>query len=340
MKIGLVGAGLAGRTHGGAINRIEGSCLSAVFDINEAAATTLAGGKCPVFTDLESFFHEGDFDAVDICLPTFLHEDVVVRALKAGKHVLCEKPLVLSVQAAQRISAVLAEGDRTLMAAHVIRFWPQYVKIRELIQSGAIGRVEIASLYRLSELPRWNRWAPDPEKSGGALYDFHIHDLDFAYSLWGIPQSLSASGIRSDKGAWDSLCSTLSCRIKPSRSKARALPGRHAFPLWDTLVCGIGGRGRSFVLVRAGKRGFWSVPFSRWQKHRRAATLKRHFRMITRLVPSLPVEKSRYEEEIRYFIAARKRAYVQEGHIRCQVIDVLQILEQEKTALEKRTIAR
>ncbi len=328
MKIGLIGAGLAGRTHGGAINRIEGSCLSAVFDISEAAATTLAGGKCPVFTDLEGFFHEGDFDAVDICLPTFLHEDVVVRSLKAGKHVLCEKPLVLSVQAAQRIASVLAEGDRTLMAAHVIRFWPQYVKIRELIQSGAIGRVEIASLYRLSELPRWNRWTPDPEKSGGALYDFHIHDLDFAYSLWGIPQSLSASGVRSDKGAWDSLCSTLSWP-----DKTITIESDWRYPAGTPFRFGIRVRG---------SEGMVEYHFEVAGNIGERQSSKGTFRMITenRITELTCPEKDAYEEEIRYFIRCAENGLpVQEGNIG-QVIDVLQILEQEKTALEKRTIAR
>jgi len=79
------------------------------------------------------------------------------------------------------------------MVAQVIRFWPEYVKLKEIFDSGSLGKMVSISCARLSPTPTWawNNWLLDSERSGGALLDLHIHDTDFLLYLLGKPQKAS-----------------------------------------------------------------------------------------------------------------------------------------------------
>ena len=83
----------------------------------------------------------GLVDAVDICLPHHLHKDAIVAAAEAGKHVLCEKPLCLTVAEADAVSKAVASSGITLMCAHNQLFLPAVAKAREMIQGGVLGKV-------------------------------------------------------------------------------------------------------------------------------------------------------------------------------------------------------
>jgi predicted dehydrogenase len=96
------------------------------------------------------------------------------------------------------------------MVAQALRFFAHYTKCRELVQDGGLGKVFFASASRLAEQPRWADWFRDPEKSGGALFDLQVHDLDYLMNLFGIPDSVFALGVQSDSGAWDHVVSSLS----------------------------------------------------------------------------------------------------------------------------------
>jgi predicted dehydrogenase len=109
---------------------------------------------------------------------------------------------------------MIAAADRAgvvFMVAQVLRFFAHYAKIRELIQGGEIGEVFYASAQRFSEPPQWAQWFRDAQASGGALFDLHIHDLDFLVSTFGLPQVVYARGSRSKSGAWDQVANVLSC---------------------------------------------------------------------------------------------------------------------------------
>ncbi|MBC3763233.1 Gfo/Idh/MocA family protein [Quadrisphaera oryzae] len=143
ITIGLIGGGGIATAHlrgyAAAADRIR---VAAVADAVEATAR--ARGEelgVPSFTDYLQMIASAEVDAVDICLPHHLHADAIVAAARAGKHVLCEKPLCLTPQEARRAQAAVAEAGVTLMCAHNQLFLPAVATAKAVIESGALGRI-------------------------------------------------------------------------------------------------------------------------------------------------------------------------------------------------------
>jgi predicted dehydrogenase len=134
-------------------------------------------------------------DAVDICLPTDLHVEVTVAALENGKHVLCEKPMALTVEGCERMIDAAMQAHRILMIGQVLRFWPEYEELKRFVQSGDYGKIRSATFIRRSGLPDWSRWLTDESRSGGALLDLLLHDIDQALLLFGMPQRVAAKSM-------------------------------------------------------------------------------------------------------------------------------------------------
>jgi predicted dehydrogenase len=147
---------------------------------------------------------EADF--VDVCLPTYLHAEAVLEAIAAGKHVFCEKPLAMSVDQGARMVGGAEEGGLTFMAGHCIRFWPEYVALKELVDSGEAGRLLDLTMQRRSARPAYtvDSWINDASLSRGAALDLHIHDTDFVLHLLGLPKSVDSRGTH-DEGGWSHL---------------------------------------------------------------------------------------------------------------------------------------
>ncbi|NLC82650.1 MAG: TIM barrel protein, partial [Lentisphaerae bacterium] len=156
-----------------------------------------------LYTDPAELFARERLDAVSITVPTHLHADVSVRALEAGAHVLCEKPMALSCAEGRRMLDAAASAGRHLQIGHCIRFWPEYVKAREIVTDGAYGRVISATFRRFSATARTRRgcWFGDASQSGGMLFDLHSHDTDFVQHLFGLPQSVCSHGDLESGGA-------------------------------------------------------------------------------------------------------------------------------------------
>ncbi len=210
VRVGLLGAGFIGATHAQAYAAIEGAQLVAVADANSAAADALAGQYgAKAYYDAEALLDDAAVDVADVCLPTFLHERYVVAAAERGRHILCEKPVALSLEGVDAMIAAVERAGVIAMVAQVIRFWPQYVVIRDLLQRGVLGRPLIAKAARLASAPRWGNWFADPALSGGAVLDLHIHDLDYVCWLFGRPRSVYAVGAQSATGAWDDVVTSL-----------------------------------------------------------------------------------------------------------------------------------
>jgi len=324
MKVGLMGAGFMGKTHAEIFHKLEDVELTACLDQDEDRVAQIAKEtSCMVFTDAETFFQKGGFDVVDICLPTYLHEQIILKSLEAGKHVLCEKPLTLSSKSGKRIRDALKKTDLKFMVAQVIRFWPQYRKIREMIQDGAIGEIETIHAYRLSEIPQWASWFRIPEKGGGALFDLHIHDLDFIYVLCGKPQSLYTTGMPGEFGAWDSISSTLRWEDKYAviHGDWKHLKG---FP----LQFGIRVRGKEGTLEYCFKVS-GNVELKTQALEELTFATHDHTESI-----DCQNYRDGYEEEILYFLdCVRNNKPVEEATID-QVLDVLKLVEEEKASLE------
>jgi predicted dehydrogenase len=137
-------------------------------------------------------------DVVDICTPTHLHYEMVLKAAAAGKHIVCEKPLARTVEQAEQMIAVCQQASVKLLVAHVVRFFPEYAQAKMIVDRGEIGRVGVVRLRRVSALPTWSEdnWLMDEKKSGGMILDLMVHDFDYARWIAGEVESVFARNVR------------------------------------------------------------------------------------------------------------------------------------------------
>jgi predicted dehydrogenase len=144
------------------------------------AAPLCAQVGCPVYPDLQAMLPE--VDVVDICTPTHLHDEMVLQAAAAGKGIVCEKPLALTVERARRMLAACRQAGIRLLVGHVVRFFPEYAQAKAAVERGEIGRPGVVRLHRGSYRPKKpvGNWFLDESKSGGILLDLMIHDFDYA----------------------------------------------------------------------------------------------------------------------------------------------------------------
>lgn len=217
-NIGLVGLGFIGKMHLQAYHSLGNCRVAAICTRNEGKdeeITSLFHGA--FVSDYDDLLSREDIDIIDICLPTFLHEAYIIKAAKAGKHIICEKPLTLSMESAERIFKEVQDHGVRLFVGHVLRFWPEYKRIKSYSESDQLKNIEIVHAQRLGQAPAWSDWFRHPEKSGGALFDLHIHDIDFVTYLLGEVESVYATGSKNKYGAWDHIMTTLAFK---NRSKA------------------------------------------------------------------------------------------------------------------------
>jgi UDP-N-acetylglucosamine 3-dehydrogenase len=208
VHIALVGAGEIGAVHAQAHAAVEGTRLAAICDVHPEPAKRLAGQVASkAVASFEEVLDDPTMEAVDLCVPNHLHRALAVRALEAGKHVLCEKPIALSLEDADAMLAAADRSGRFLMIGHVLRFWPEYVRAKEVVDAGQLGDPLLMSGRRMVSLlagtPGSDGWRHDPLRSGGAVLDMQIHDLDIFCWLFGQPEAVVARGVRSEDGAWN-----------------------------------------------------------------------------------------------------------------------------------------
>ncbi len=181
IKVGLIGGGGIAAAHiRGYIVHANKIIVTAVADAVEATAQargTELGAA--VYTDYHQLITEADIDAVDICLPHHLHLDAILSAAKAGKHILCEKPLCLTAVEAKQVQSAVSEAGVTLMSAHNQLFMPTVAKAKELLESGLLGTVyEVRttdSFYNNFDPANMGWRASAKTSGGGELIDTGYH---------------------------------------------------------------------------------------------------------------------------------------------------------------------
>ena len=188
LKVGLIGCGNIGaRAHLPAYARIPEAELVAVCDIvkERADQAARASGAVP-YTDYRQLLERNDIGMVDICLPSYLHAEVATAAAEAGKHVLCEKPMAHTLDAAQAmIEAVRATGVK-LMIGQVRRFDHRYASIKAQIDAGKVGRPVFIRRAERQFLPfPPDAWQWDPKRGGGVILDIGVHATDLFRWLFG-----------------------------------------------------------------------------------------------------------------------------------------------------------
>lgn len=153
---------------------------------------------CATYTSVDEMLASADFDMADICLPTYLHKEYAVKMLKAGKHVLSEKPMALNYADCCEMVETAKETGRRLMIGQCLRFNAAYSFLKACCEDGRYGKLYRLSMERLSPLPTWGfeNWFQSTERGGGCLTDMHIHDVDMVRYLLGEPKAASTL-------AWD-----------------------------------------------------------------------------------------------------------------------------------------
>jgi len=202
INLGIAGMGYIGKVHLEAARKVAGARVLAVATLEPEKVRDLTPGL-QIYPSYSDLFRDDRLDAVIICLPTDLHEEAAVTAAQYGRDILCEKSMALDAASAQRMLQAAQTHGRILMVAHILRFWPQYARIKELIDAGEIGSIRSVTASRLSKYPPWSDWFRDPARSGGCLLDLQIHDVDFIHWILGHPQSVYTVGIQSPTGSWD-----------------------------------------------------------------------------------------------------------------------------------------
>lgn len=196
IKVLLVGVGGMGGCHLGEYRKLKDSCtLAAVADVEtEKTKEKVKEDGIKVYYDYKEAIEKEQPDVVDICTPSYMHADMAVYALSHGCNVLCEKPMALNSEDCKRMKQCAEENNKLLMTAHVVRFMSPYVYLREQIQSGKMGALKELSLQRVCENPNWSweNWMLDREKSGCALFDLVVHDIDYVQSIFKSPKHINA----------------------------------------------------------------------------------------------------------------------------------------------------
>ncbi len=217
----VIGAGAVSQVaHLPVLSRFKGVEVAAVCDNDVAKARALADrfAVSDAFDDIEDLLSYARPDAVVICTPNHLHEIHVLTALSAGVHVLCERPLSLSPEGVERITAARTRAGRVVMVGMNFRFRSDVQAVRGFLRAGELGGLKTVragwSIYRPSRvLPEWRRRRA--QAGGGAMFDLGLPMLDLAWWLAGYPRPRHvAAALESPEapgGVEESGCALIAC---------------------------------------------------------------------------------------------------------------------------------
>jgi myo-inositol 2-dehydrogenase / D-chiro-inositol 1-dehydrogenase len=200
MRVGIVGAGSMGHEHvsaWAAIKSMGAELVGIAANRPEGPVVKLAQDYgLRVYTRYDELL--ADVDIVDLCVPSDLHHSMTLQAAKAGKHVMCEKPIALSVADGRAMIDACERAGVRLFIAMVLRFVPQYSAAQQVVSSGQIGAPCVIRLTRASYQPRKanDNWFVDERRSGGMIVDLMIHDYDYARWIGGNVARVFAKSVR------------------------------------------------------------------------------------------------------------------------------------------------
>ena len=209
LRIGIAGLGFMGMVHYLSYQRVRGVKVTAMATPEPERRAgdwrAIQGNFGPpgeqmdlsgvdTFASVDEMIEAADVDAIDITLPPSLHAEATVKALKAGKHVFCEKPIAMTTTDGRKMVKAANKAGKQLLVGHVLPFFPEYAWALKLIRSGKYGEVIGGAFRRVISDPAWlsNYWQAD--KVGGPMLDLHVHDAHFIRLVFGRPESLSTIG--------------------------------------------------------------------------------------------------------------------------------------------------
>jgi predicted dehydrogenase len=197
LRVGVIGAG-AGRFHLAAYQKIAGVHIAALADVNTTRAEPIAAEfHVPrVYADYREMFAREHLDAVSLAVPNDWHAPIAKDALAAGLHVLCEKPLANTLEAAEDLARAVRASDRVFAMNFNYRLRGDSATAKKFLDEGHAGKIYYARAgwMRASGIPGWGGWFTQKEQSGGGpLIDLGVHILDLTLYLLNYPRVLSVS---------------------------------------------------------------------------------------------------------------------------------------------------
>jgi predicted dehydrogenase len=207
VRIALVGTGYIGKLHAQVIHgHVQNARVVSVTDsVSQKGQALAAEIGATFYEDIETLLDGEEVDAVAVCTPTDSHARYLLAAVARGKHVLCEKPLAMTLQEADQMRASVRSAGVLAMCGHVLRFWPVYVKARDIVASGELGKPLHGYCERLMALPDWQekRWHISQRDGIAAAFDVQIHDLDYLTWVFGKPLHIQSHGLYDEAhGGW------------------------------------------------------------------------------------------------------------------------------------------
>jgi predicted dehydrogenase len=210
VRVGIVGIGFMGMIHYLAAQKARGLKVVALCsrDTKKLAGDwtgiqgnfgprgtqmDLSGLSC--YKEFDELLADPDVDLVDLCVPNDSHSDMAIQALRAGKHILVEKPIALSTNSADEMVEAASTAGKMLMVGHVLPFFPEFAFALDAVQSGRYGALKAAHFLRVISKPDWSSGITDPARSGGPAIDLHIHDTHFVALACGVPRAVHSTGV-------------------------------------------------------------------------------------------------------------------------------------------------
>lgn len=217
MKIGMIGVGGMGSTHNSAVKALSETKNIAVTAIADGSPENLEKAallwpEARTFSDGMEMLEKEELDCVHICLPSYMHADYAVAAMNRGIHVLVEKPMALTEEDCARMIEARDRNHVCAMVGQVVRFFPEYLFLKNVYEQGTCGKLKSLVMQRLSQNVLWGsqNWFQDETKSGSVVLDLHIHDGDFLLYMLGEPQSLHVQATAYATGMINQIITTYS----------------------------------------------------------------------------------------------------------------------------------
>lgn len=201
IKVGIIGTGSISNLHMAGYNQLDNVEVIAACDINEKRADEYAKkyGIEHVFTDYNEMLKLKELDAVSVCTWNNGHAPASIAALKAGKHVLCEKPLAMNLEEAIQMEQASKESGKLLMVGFVRRFGKNTGIMNDFIKKGYLGDIYYAKTSCIRRAGNPCGWFSDKKRSGGGpLIDLGVHMIDLSRFLMGKPKAVSVMGATFD----------------------------------------------------------------------------------------------------------------------------------------------
>lgn len=202
IKVGIIGAGSISECHIAGYKALENVELYAICDINGQRALDCSKKHDirHVFTDYNEMLKLDDLDAVSICTWNSAHAPAAIAALKAGKHVLCEKPMAMNAKEAVEMENAAKEAGKVLMIGFVRRFGNDAKVLKDFIENGMMGEIYYTKASYLRRFGSPDGWFGDKKRSGGGpLIDLGVHVIDLVRFLMNKPKAVTVTGAAFDK---------------------------------------------------------------------------------------------------------------------------------------------